>query len=206
LRTIIVLSLVAMTILALIVGPASAELNFGFKAGLSIANVFGGAIFDQSSRVGFCGGLFLTHDFSRVFSLQTEILFVMKGSRHREGFGPTNLYEVMNLEYMEIPLLARFRLPLSKSMDFHLLAGPALAFGIRSRVNTVVGGETEEESLDNVKGVDIGAVAGLGVDVPVKDGKICLDLRYTRGMTAISTGPGNKIKNGAACFTVGYAF
>jgi hypothetical protein len=187
--------------------PASAgNTDIGIRAGVSFANVFGGKIFDQKSRAGFCGGLFLTHSFSSIFAIQPEVLFVMKGSRHSEGFGPNSLYEVMSIEYMEIPLLVRVRLPVSKSFDAHLLAGPALDFNIRARVNSVIGGRTEEESLDNINGVDYGVVAGAGLDIPVKVGKISLDIRYTFGLSSISKGPGGGIRNGAACFFVGYVF
>jgi hypothetical protein len=199
--------LIAGFVILVAPGTAPAEVtNFGIKAGVSFANVFSGEIFDRSYRTGFCGGFFLTYEFTPVFSVQPEVLFVMKGSRHREGFGPNALSEVMSLEYMEVPLLARFRLPISKSMDVHLLAGPSPALGVRFRVNSIVGGQPEEESLDNVNGFDIGAVAGAGVDIPVKNGKVCLDFRYTFGLTTISKGAGNGIKNGALCLFLGYAF
>ncbi len=182
------------------------SMDIGIKAGVSVANVFGGKLFDQKCRAGFCGGLFLTHRFSSVFAIQPEALFVMKGSRHSEGFGPNALYEVMSIEYMELPLLVRIRLPVSKSLDVHLLAGPSLAFNIRARVNSVIGGRSEEESLDNINGVDYGAVAGAGVDIPVRTGKVCLDVRYTFGLSPISNGPGGGVRNGAACFFIGYVF
>jgi hypothetical protein len=181
--------------------------NLGIKAGMSITNVFGGSIFEQKFRTGFCGGLFLTYGITSVFSIQPEVLFVMKGSKHGGGIGPASYTETLSLEYAEIPVLARFRLPLAKSFGVYLFTGPAPAFSIRQRVYTKLqSGDTEEEALDNVKGFDLGFVAGAGFEFPVNGGTVILDLRYTFGLTSISRGAGDEIRNGAACLMVGFEF
>jgi hypothetical protein len=81
-----------------------------------------------------------------------------------------------------------------------------LAFKLRARVKATFGGETEVESLDNVKSQDLGLVAGAGLEHPLGRGRLGFDIRYTAGMSSLSKGTGDDIKNGALGIFVGYSF
>jgi hypothetical protein len=193
----------------LVVGPVAARseiTGFGIKAGVALANIFGRDVYDQRFRVGFSYGVFMTYGFGRAFAVQPELLFVMKGSRYINGTGSDAYRETMSLEYIELPILAKYSLPLSRAFKVHVFAGPAPALNIRARVDARFAGESQVEALDNVRGVDIGLAAGAGIEVPVGRGRITFDARYTAGLTTLSKEAGDEIRNGAVSFLLGYVF
>ncbi len=190
-------------------GPATARsevTGFGVKAGTAVSNVFGKDVYDQKFRAGFSYGIFMTYGFGRTFAIQPELLFVMKGSKYVNGTGLEAYRETMSLEYVELPILAKVYLPLSRSFRTHVFAGPAPALNIRARVDASFAGESQQETLDNIMGVDIGLAAGAGIEVPVRSGWITFDVRYTAGLTTLSKEADDDIRNGALSFLFGYVF
>lgn len=190
-------------------GPASARsevTGFGIKAGTAMSNVFGKDVYDQKFRAGFSYGIFMTYGFGRTFAIQPELLFVMKGSKYVNGTGLEAYRETMSLEYVELPILAKVYLPLSRSFRTHVFAGPAPALNIRARVNASFAGESQQETLDNIMGVDVGLAAGAGIEVPIRGGWITFDVRYTAGLMTLSKEADDDIRNGALSFLFGYVF
>ncbi len=199
--------LVCASVLAF--GPVAARsevTGFGLKAGVAMSNIFGKDVYDQRFRVGFSYGVFMTYGLGRRFAIQPELLYVMKGSRYVNGQGSDAYRETMSLEYVEAPILARYDLPLFRKFRTHVFAGPAPAMKIRARVDARFAGESQQETLDNIMGVDVGLVAGAGVEVPTGSGRITFDVRYTAGLTTLSKEPDDDIRNGAVSFLVGYVF
>lgn len=205
-RTIAIL-LVAGSAVLLFSGPVRAEVTgFGVKAGLSYANIHGHDVYEQRSRMGFSAGAFLTLGLGSYFAVQPEVLFVMKGSKYSNGSGADAYRETLGLDYIEVPVLIKFFLPVAGSFRLHLFAGPSLGFKLRARVKATFGGETEVETLDNVKNTDFSLAAGVGLGHPLGRGRLTLDVRYTAGMSSLSKGTGDDIKNGALGLFAGYSF
>jgi hypothetical protein len=204
-----VFSVLLMSASVLLIGPAAARsevTGFGVKAGVAMSNIFGRDVYDQKFRTGFSYGIFMTYGFGRAFAVQPELLFVMKGSKYINGRGSDAYRETMSLEYVELPILAKLYLPISRAFKAHVFAGPVPAMNIRARVNAKFAGESQEETLDNVMGVDVGLAAGAGIEVPWGKGRITFDARYTAGLTTLSKEADDDIRNGALSFLLGYMF
>lgn len=198
-----------IAVAVLVFGPVAARsevTGFGIKAGVAMSNIFGRDVYDQRFRAGFTYGIFMTYGIGRTFAVQPELLFVMKGSKYVNGRGSDAYRETMNLEYVELPILAKFYLPFSRAFRIHVFAGPAPALNIRARVDARFAGEFQEETLDNVMGFDIGLAAGAGIEVPVGRGRITFDARYTAGLTTLSKESDDDIRNGAVSLLFGYMF
>lgn len=204
-----VFSVLLMSASVLLIGAAAARsevTGFGVKAGVAMSNIFGRDVYDQKFRTGFSYGIFMTYGFGRAFAVQPELLFVMKGSKYINGRGSDAYRETMSLEYVELPILAKLYLPISRAFKAHVFAGPVPAMNIRARVNAKFAGESQEETLDNVMGVDVGLAAGAGIEVPWGKGRITFDARYTAGLTTLSKEADDDIRNGALSFLLGYMF
>jgi hypothetical protein len=205
-RTCAVLLMAGAAVL-LFSGPVRAGVaGFGVKVGLSYANIHGHDVYEQRSRMGFGAGAFLTFGLGSLLAVQPEVLFVTKGSKYVNGSGPDAYRETLSLDYIEVPVLMKFFLPVAGSFRFHLFAGPSLAFKLRARVKATFGGETEVETLDNVRNMDLGLAAGVGLEHPLGRGKLSLDVRYTAGMSSLTKGTGDDIKNGVLGLFAGYSF
>lgn len=188
------------------VAARSEGTEFGIKAGVALSNIFGRDVYDQRFRAGFSYGIFMSYRFGSRFAVQPELLFVMKGSKYVNGEGPDAYREIMSLEYVELPILAKLYVPLFRSFRTHVFAGPAPALNIRARVDARFAGESQEEALDNVKGFDLGLAAGAGIEVPFGRGLVTFDVRYTAGLLTLSKEPDDDIRNGSVSFLVGYVF
>lgn len=92
-------------------------------------------------------------------------------------FGEQRMTVNRKFQYCQIPLLGRFRF--AKGSPVAILGGPS--FGFSTRV-----GEFAENVNIDVKGFDVGYVAGVAMEVD----HVVLDWRYTWGLSSIA-------KNGA---------
>jgi hypothetical protein len=178
--------------------------SFGVKAGVNFANLnFEGDEDDAEldSRTRFVGGLFVVVPANSQFALQAEALFSQKGAKaEEEGFSSR-----ISLNYIDIPVLARFSTPASSGASFHVFAGPSFSFKTSAEATSEFEGEEETEDLDEqVKGFDLGLVLGAGVEF----GRFVLDGRYTWGMTDINDEEeeGLKVKTRTFAIMAGFRF
>ena len=184
--------------LCLLAAPAAlAQPIFGLKAGLNVSTFTGlneddldGA--DLKSRLGFVGGVFAELPLSPMFSFRPEVLYSQKGTRAEssstEGGETFTLEQTLRVDYVEVPVLARFAIPVSPLLRVGVLAGPSVAFKARESMQFVVNGEEVDpgEFTDGDEtlftSTDIGGV--LGADIG--SGPFAVDLRYTFGLTDIN--------------------
>jgi hypothetical protein len=168
------------------VSSASAQTgaSFGVKAGVNFANLdFSGGddvdfSFDQ--RMGLVAGLFAVVPMTETFGFQIEGLYSQKGAKADEG----DFENRLELDWFEVPVLARYTIPSSTNTSFHLFAGPSFAFKVRARSIFEFEDEEEEDQDidDDIRGLDFGLVFGAGVEI----GKFVLDGRYTHGLNDIN--------------------
>lgn len=164
--------------------PAAAQITYGAKVGVNVANVSFDADEDvpTSGRTGLLAGVFVTIPLGWL-TVQPEAIYTVKGaSLDLDGF--TSDYIV---DYVEVPVLARVRLP----RNTYVVAGPAMAFRLRARSRTAFGGSTEEFDLDkDIESFDLGVVGGVGLDV----GRWVVDARYTHGLRDIDADTSDDVR------------
>lgn len=158
---------------------ASAQADFGIRAGLNFANINDRPNnFDPDSRTGIMAGLYL--DFKvpmSPISIQPEVLYTQKGYKSGNS--------TLSLDYLEIPVLAKFHFapgPVSP----HVYFGPYAGFTLNSEVS----GSGLSVEVDDTA-TDFGGVVGAGTDINAGVAKVDLGLRYTFGLVdAIDGGQG----------------
>ena len=203
--------LIAVSMIAFITGLSSVsmakELTGGVKAGINITNLSGDDIEDADSKMGIVGGGFITYKISDMFAIQPELLFSMKGCKFDEDGGDATL----KLNYLEIPVLAKFLIPMKENIKPNVYLGPSLGILMSAKYDWEGGGESGTEDVkDDLKSVDFGLVFGGGVDFPIGEGIMTFDARYTMGLSSFreddDDGTSYDWKNKAISFIVGYAF
>jgi hypothetical protein len=154
--------------------PASAQVSIGLKAGLNTSFWTGTDADNTDPRLGFSGGATLRYDATRSLALQTEVLYSQKGV----ALGSTSLADFsVRQDYVEIPVLARVAVPVSRFADAGIYVGPS--FGIPVSAKLVGSGNNGSASQDADANTDIGIT--LGADY--FSGPFGVDLRYTSGLT-----------------------
>ena len=189
--------------------PAAAQLTFGVKGGLNVAKLSFDPDegFTPENRMGLVVGMLVTQPLRSRFGLQLEALYSQKGAKDEfseEGF---DFKQTIELDYIEIPVLANIAVTSTDAVRFSVNAGPTFGFLVNSKDVSEVNGEKDEEEIDDVKSYDIGFALGGAVQTR----NLIFDARYTWGLTDINDDPDpedalQKIKNKAFTFTVGWLF
>jgi hypothetical protein len=222
-RRIISLFALAVPILFLAAAPAFAQqedkdspLRFGIKLGLNISDFSGdddiegwGELLDW--KAGFCGGLFMSYEVNEWFTLQPELYYSMKGMKM--GLGILDLSVAWSIDYIDIPVLAVFELPLESSLEPYVFAGPSVGFKVRSEMSASALGEEESVDLDEyTNSVDFSLVVGAGIEFDIAGQEFSFDFRWIPGLVGVFkdevpwTDDTPNMRNDTFSFLLGYAF
>lgn len=190
----------SLTLLALcglfLAAPAQAQAIFGLKAGLNTAYFSGDDAAGTDPRLGAVGGAFVRFDVTPSVALQLEALYSQEGAEDFDG--------TYKLDYVDVPVLLRLGVPVSRLADAGVYAGPSLGIPVRSEFEFDNGSTVDEETK-----LDI----GLAVGVDFWSGPVGVDLRYTAGLTDVFSDEiagvpvtALDIRNQAFTVTLGYRF
>lgn len=166
----------AETYLDLVLNVVSTNINYG-KSNSAFANyeklVFGGQ-FGVSFQAGITPG----------FSLVSELYFIMKGDKLTANNPFTEAKSVIRFYSLEFPVLARVHFG-----KMYMNAGPSIAYNLYG--TSKIGSSTRDLSFNNsnegFKRLDAGVQLGAGYRFKVKQKNVVLDVRYTYGLTNISS-------------------
>jgi hypothetical protein len=161
---------------------------------LSNNNSFGG---DVKSKVGLALGAAFELPLTDVLSIQPELLFAQKGWRETSGSQELRF----GLNYLEIPVLAKYRFGEADELHFFGYAGPYFGFGLGGRYkfsgssfseegsvkfgkapDNYTGGDTYLGGSDETNRIDAGLNIGAGVGLPLGPGVATFEARYGFGL------------------------
>jgi hypothetical protein len=226
---------------------ASAQYTWlGVKGGLSIPSLQGGNT-EQSqgykSRTGPDFGIMVYHDYSVHFALQVELSYVSQGGikKGMQVLDPamltglpvppgTTLYAnfeneaIMN--YIELPLLAKYKLPFSGKNIFYVDAGPNFGYLVSAKTKTsgssliyldpvgqqpvpdvpVQDFNSETDIKNDLKQMNVGITGGVGISRTIGPGDLILDVRGSYGFTNVQKDSANgQNHTGCLVISLGYA-
>lgn len=162
---------------------AKAQMNsnarYGIKGGFNASNLYVDDVDDENARYGFNVGLYGQILATEAFAIQPELLYTTKGSKV-EYSNFVNQTVTYNLNYLELPVLAAFKL--GKAAEIHVgpYAGYLLNANIKYKGDFVNG--TDEINKDNLKSYDFGLVGGFGLNF----GAVQVGARYNYGLVKIA--------------------
>jgi len=198
-------SIVVLALVLLLSGAALSEgMTFGFMGGLNLANVTGDDAENNEIKLCFGGGAFLNIQLSDLFSVQPELLYMMKGVKYGDDILPD--FDVgLRLSYIDFPVLARVAIPTNGPITPCFLAGPYVGFNTGAEVYIE---EDVTDMKDYTKSTDFGLVVGAGLDYDLGCGSLIFDARYCLGLTSISDDSSESVdvKNAVISFMLGYGF
>lgn len=179
--------------------PATAQgRGAGLKAGVLLSTLtFEDTDPNLERRASSVGGAFVILPLTGRFALQPEFLYARKGASLEDGARTQDV----ELDYLEVPVLVRLRLP----GGTYATAGPGVGIRARARSRTTFGGETAEIDLkDEIEPWDIGLSAGIGLTMRRR---VVVEARYTHGLRNIDRGGGEdgvRVKTRALALTAGF--
>ena len=173
--------------------------TFGVRAGLNFAST--DMDYATSTRTGFHVGGVVDWNIVKSLSLSSGLSYVEKGFRSDFGKGSAG--------YLQVPLLASYRIETPTKVQFHFNVGPYFAWGINGKVDYKPYDETFAYNYHQVsfgekgffKHFDMGLTAGAYIVI----GHVLAGLSYEYGLTDIAKVYG-KFHNRNVCVTAGYNF
>jgi hypothetical protein len=188
-RTLCIISL----ILVLLAGQALAgPLGKGIKAGISYSKVTNDNVGDSDHKMGVAAGISISYDLLPGITLQPELLYVQQGGRWDinilDGGSIVGNGELTwQLNYLQVPVLARVNLPVVGAFLPTLIAGPALSIKTASTYETEQDGSlVSSGDLDDIKSTDLSLILGLGFKVGAGPAGFVVDARYNLGSSNLN--------------------
>lgn len=185
-------------------------LTLGVRGGVNFSKQYNsGNGADMDFRTGFKAGLEADLNVVRSFSVNSGVYFVQRGYKSEYSDYRGSLKTTDNVAYLEIPLLASYRVKLSDATQFQLNVGPYFAFGVsgKQKVESTFTGlqDYEIDSFDEYDGMkkhDIGIHAGAAITYS----DYYFGVYYERSLMNVSQVSGGKFQNGSIGVCLGYNF
>ena len=177
-------------LLAVLAGlSASAQVQFGAKAGFDLTN-FWGKDKGHAMAFNYQAGLLMEVKFSSAFAVAPEVVFASQGSGKMSlieagwvGDIPTSSTAKISYQtnYINVPLMIKFY----ATPDFSIDLGPQVGFNVYSKYS-ISGKDAIDKDAhnmkDSTKAVDFGV--GLGGTYSLTDNTF-IQARYTLGLTKV---------------------
>jgi hypothetical protein len=179
------------------------DCSLGIKPGASLSNFWGKDDLSWASRssgvVGITGFLSFSLQFNKWCALQPELGYAHKGKfiqldyssylYNGDSLALSNLawQEKYRFEYIEIPVLVKFSIPLKLPVAFSMYGGPQVDFlySAGKYINDA-GMITWLNVKDESNPYDLGASIGCTCEIPFFHGTIIVDERISQGFITTS--------------------
>jgi hypothetical protein len=171
---------------------SNARAKVGIKGGLNLSNFINETVTDKNVRVGYHVGVFGQLFVNEAFAIQPEVNFSTKGNKVVTNAGIIDQETKFNLNYIDIPVLAVFKL--GKVVELH--AGAYWAYLVGANIDTDgdLGDGFDQLDRRNFKNWDYGLVGGLGFNM----GAVQLGARYNYGLQEIADSRGARAMIGGS--------
>ncbi len=188
--------------LSLFTMAAKAQLSYGLKAGVNVAEEhFSSDQFTTSSHLAFNGGAFLNYQTKIPVSLQLELFYSSEGTKETSKSSGTK--GTIREGYLNIPLLAQYKTPFGVYVE----TGPQLGFLLTSKED--FGTTTNDDIKKYYNSTDFSWCFGAGYELLTGPAKgLGLNVRYAPGLTTINKEAvgGGKLKNNVLSIDLTYRF
>lgn len=178
--------------------PAMKLRDFGLKAGYTSGSLRavedeGEYTVDKFKDGGFAAGVFVSIPLFSFLSLRPEILFFQKGGEYDVGVPvgisgvQVNVIETRSMDYIEIPVMLKARIPLFKGVGTSFLVGPSLGVSLAGKVkqNTRVQAfgytfnfPAEDDIKEQLNTVELSFALGGDFDVALPGGRLFVEQRF----------------------------
>lgn len=173
--------------------------TFGVRAGVGFAST--DQNYATSSRMGYHVGATADWNIVKSLSLCSGVYYTQKGFKSNFGKGTA--------DYVQVPLLASYRIETPTGVQFHFNVGPYWAWGVGGTVeyapyDMTFNYDFNQDSFGD-KGFFKHMDAGLSAGAFIQVGHVLLGVNYEYGLTDIAKVYG-KFHNRNVGITLGYNF
>lgn len=166
------------------------NIQTGIKVGIGLAKWTGedatskgqwtpGASYERTLAFG----LFIGVSISDLMTLQPEVVYLRKSTSYLAG--PRRYYYI--IDYLDVPILAIFKMARSEKISPSLYAGPTISFKLNSEWEpTPEVSLYSRPELKNVNFIDFGVTVGVLLEFGISKFRMFFDARITQGLSNIT--------------------
>lgn len=202
--------LVVLVSLCFTTSYAQQRFSAGPRIGLNLSNYWGNAD-NLRMKPGVNAGVFLSYSSLNHFGISADVLYSQRGAKYDTQV----LKFTQRVNYLEIPVVARYYLTLNGDFRPNIFVGPSLGIKLNAkRLNSepnVAG--VNAENNENFRDLDLGATAGFQLNWRTGNRQhFLIDARYTLGLSEVQSnlpnvwGNRNNLQNSTISVSLGYAF
>jgi hypothetical protein len=179
-----------VTVLFLLIASAYAQI--GIKAGIGISDI----AFLKDGQTPYLGyevnslrhryplltfqiGTFGTIGLWKRIEFQPELILSMQGLNYSTKYLYNDYIFKINISYLKMPLLFRYKISIRKKWSSALFIGPYASWKLNAVRITEADGRRKKTEMPNVKQVDFGAIAGYCADICLPAGQLTVDLQFS---------------------------
>jgi hypothetical protein len=150
------------------------------KGGLNVSNLYVDEVDDENARFGINLGVYGQVFSSDVFAIQPELLFSTKGSKIEYGGSIFDQTLTYNLNYLDLPVLAVFKL--GDAAEIHV--GPYVGYMLSANISHDgdLGSGVDQLDRDDLNTFDYGLSGGFGLNF----GMFQVGGRYNYGLAKLA--------------------
>ena len=193
-------------------GFTQQRFSAGPRIGLNMSNYWGNAD-NMSFKPGLTAGAFLMYSSLNHFGISGDVLYSQMGTKFDDG----RYRFTQHVNYLEIPVVARYFLTLNGNFRPNIFVGPSLGIKLSAKRTNgeILNAPTTVVNADNTgdfNSLDLGATGGFQFNWGVGNRqRFLIDARYTLGLSNVQAlpnlwGPRNSLHNSAITLTLGYGF
>ena len=126
-------------------------------------------------------GIFYTLNISQYFAVQPELFYSQRGL----NFYKTELYNTsysLNVNYLEMPLLLKYNLPLDWQIKPSLFLGPYMAFKLSANRTLNIEGEKNTREVSSINSLDYGLVFAINTEFAAWSQYLIFEIRINWGL------------------------
>ena len=187
--------------LAIMAFQNSTAQRWGVKTGANLTTIrTDEQSIDYNAKVAFFLGVLAEFEVADRVYIQPELFFSQQGANYYTPtcfLCPSGPSGKVNLNYLNIPVMAKFKL----SDAFFIEAGPQA--GILLSAKWKEDGQAREDIKDEIKSTDFGAGLGVGFEF---DSGLFLGARFNYGFNNISELANTNIHNSVLSLSIGWMF
>lgn len=202
--------------------------SWGIRGGATVSEFAGRDASEFDESYGYMFGIFSEKQINPSVVFRSELNYIMKGAQTEfdesdsgDNWTLTTSQELNFLfSYIEADLIFKFLLPVSGEFSPNIFAGGFAGINTKATIDydyyyhyydadlgidqTESGSNSED--FEDISQVEIGFVLGVGVDIPLTNGRLLLDARYDYGMSSFVNDSESDVYNRVVAFTLGFGF
>lgn len=179
----------------------------GPRIGVNVSSLYGKNNY-FNAKAGLIVGGFVSYSSINHFGISADILYSQRGGKY-DNPGDRSSH-VQHLNYLEIPVVARYYLNLSGNFRPNFFIGPSLGILLDAKRTKSINQGTsypDSDTKDEFESLDLGGTGGFQANFKVKNRqRFLVDARYTLGLTNVGKSPAPWLGNSTFSFTLGYSF